>query len=70
MSLRTYVGERLDIMDVYEIQRIDGSIDFMLRIDGGYSPEFAEGMLTFHRAQWRDVVVEEGLVMGVRSFDS
>lgn len=70
MSLKSYIAERLDIMDVYEVRHEDGGIDFMLKIDGTYSQDGAEGMLEYHRDQLRTVLAYEGLQIGVRSYDS
>ena len=69
-ELKRYIGERLDIMDVYEVRNESGGIDFMLKIDGTYSEHGAEGMLDYHRDELRRVLKSEGLVIGVRSFDS
>lgn len=70
MSLKSYVAERLDLMDVYEVQNDKGGIDYMLKIDGTYFDGGRDGMLEYHRKEWRDVLKSEGLEIGVRSFDS
>lgn len=70
MNLIDYVAERLDLMDVYEVRNESGGIDYMLKIDGTYSDEGADGMLEYHHKEWRNVLRSEGLQIGVRSFDS
>lgn len=66
-SLRDYIAERADIIDVFEVRNQDGGIDFMLKIDGTYSDDGAEGMLEYHRQYFRDVLKFEDIEIGKRS---
>lgn len=66
-SLRDYIAERADIIDVFEVRNQDGGIDFMLKIDGTYSEHGAVGMLDYHRQYFRDVLNFEDIQIGVRS---
>lgn len=61
-ALKEYFADHVDLLNVYEVRSANGGIDYMIKIDGGYSDEGAEGMLDYHRQEFRRVLKAEGLL--------
>lgn len=61
-ALRDYFSWHIDLMSLMEVRNERGGIDYVLKIDGTYSDEGAEGMLEYHRDLLRAVLEDEGLL--------
>jgi len=61
-ALKEYFADHVDLVNVYEVRSAHGGIDFMIKIDGGYSDDGAVGMLEYHRKELKRVLKAEGLL--------
>jgi hypothetical protein len=61
-SLKQYFAERMDCVQIIELQLDDGYVDYLIRVDGGYSKPAAEGMFDYHKDYLKKVLRAEGLL--------
>ena len=60
-SLKEYFAERMDFLQLVEVKN-DGGVDYMIRIDGTYFGDGADGMLDYHNDLFKKVLRAEGLL--------